>query len=76
MKKITMNLLAVGVLATGLLASCSSETTTGVDAGNTNTEDTQTDMNGEMTDTTTIDTNPDTSYQNPPTDESAGNEDQ
>ena len=35
MKKITMNLLAVGVLATGLLASCTSETTTGVDSGNT-----------------------------------------
>lgn len=71
MKKITRNLFAAGLLATGLLAGCSSETTTGVDSGNTNTEDTQTDMD----DTTTTDMSADTSSQNPPAG-TTGNQDQ
>ncbi|MBB6611515.1 hypothetical protein H7F15_10745 [Pontibacter sp. Tf4] len=75
MKKITTRLLTIGILATGLLAACSSETTTGVDAGDTNTENNQTDM-GTGTDTAATDTYPDTTYQNPPTDDNAGNQDQ
>ncbi|HEY4651940.1 MAG TPA: hypothetical protein VIG72_11035 [Pontibacter sp.] len=82
MKKITMNILAVGFIATGVLASCSSENTTGVEAGDTNTENTQSGTNGSDqsgmsnggsesgmnnggqsgSDTA------DTTYQNPPTD--------
>ncbi|MBC5776005.1 hypothetical protein H8S95_18155 [Pontibacter sp. KCTC 32443] len=81
MKKIKMNLLAVGVVAVGLLAACTSENTTGVEAGETNTEN-QSDMSGETgtdmgttgTDTATTGTSGDTSNQNPPTDEGTGNQ--
>ena len=71
MKKITRNVLA-GILATGLLYSCSSENTTGVDSS---TENNQTEMDGTMTDTTTTGTDQDTSNQNPPTD-NTGTQDQ
>ncbi|NEM99484.1 hypothetical protein [Pontibacter burrus] len=74
MKKIKLNLLAASVGVIGLLAGCSSETTTGVDTADTNTENNQGNMGN--TDTAATDTTPDTTYQNPPTDEGSGNQDQ
>lgn len=71
MKKIIHNLLA-GILVAGLLTSCSSENTTGVES---NTENNQSEINGNMTDTTTTGTDQDNSNQNPPTD-NTGNQDQ
>lgn len=76
MKKIKSNLLAAAIVATGLFTACSSETTTGVDAEDAS-NDSQTEMGDQNTmDTTNTETYPDTSYQNPPTDESGGTRDQ
>ncbi len=61
MKKISLNLLAAGFVTIGLLASCSSETTTGVDTNETQTE---TDMQNDMDmDTDTAGMHSDTSMQ-------------
>jgi uncharacterized lipoprotein len=62
MKKTTIKTLTAGFMAVCLLPACSSETTTGVEADNVNTETSQPTM-----ESNTDDTYPDTTYQNPPT---------